>query len=250
MVLRFSVVNGTIKFTFSGTIGSEETLVDDESICLPYDRNDGCEVDISTSSTSGNESSEEVGQVLTDWKLPVIKKLKIKTRYIAECVIAQSTLMVASGISAHTSLEEFCCMNSCGVFLGCLTGFEFLHRLSVLDISNQMVSDLSPIKDLPLSVLEIYCCPITTMRDIPYSSLRQLSVDVDQLEILMEENIDLPSTLEDIKILGPRGVLDHPSVVRFLETYHFRHAPSSYDGRRLNVRLPRQAWYEYNLGRV
>lgn len=88
------------------------------------------------------------------------------------------------------------------------------------------------------------------MRDIPYASLERLCIDIDQLEILMNENIDLPSTLGYIELLGPQGSLNNLMVLQFLENYHFRHEPTIYDNRHQTVREPRDGWVRYHLIRV
>ena len=55
-----------------------------------------------------------------------------------------------------------------------------------------MVTDLSPIRELGVKKLNMVYCLVETMRDIPYSSLEHLRIDMNQLKIMLDENIQLP----------------------------------------------------------
>ena len=175
---------------------------------------------------------------LTNWTYTPITTLSIDTSKRGT-----RDIMSIKGIGEHPTLEEF---DISGNFLRTLVGFEFCHRLNKLDIQRQPVADLSPIKELRLTRLNITGCPVNSMKFIPYESLEILRIDMSQLELLMREEVDLTQGPDWLIVLAPQCARDSLTMRQFLERYPnmvYNHC----DGRRLNVYDPDVVLREHHL---
>jgi hypothetical protein len=99
-----------------------------------------------------------------------------------------------------------------------LNGIEFCEHLHTLDISNNNISDLTPISNLKLIKLRITNNPIASLTPINFTSLKHFMIDINQLELL-NDDCDL-STVNKIIISNTyEEHLNHPKIIEITQKY-------------------------------
>jgi hypothetical protein len=109
-----------------------------------------------------------------------------------------------------------------------LNGIEFCQHLESLKISNNNISDLTPISNLNLIELWIINNPITTLIPVNFKSLKHLKIDIRQLE-LINDDCDL-TNLNRLCIIGlPDIISEHPKVIEIMQKYpHLKYKRQHY----------------------
>lgn len=92
MVLTFTIEDNKISSSLNCEVDLDQVVVGDGSLCLPYDRNDGCRVIY--------KFYQSNGVALTNWKLPYIKHLEISARDLEAPAVYS-----VHGIAEHNLLE-------------------------------------------------------------------------------------------------------------------------------------------------
>jgi hypothetical protein len=99
-----------------------------------------------------------------------------------------------------------------------LNGIEYCENLESLTIDTNNISDLTPISKLSLIYLSIVCNPISSLAPVNFKTLKQLKIDVRQLD-LIDDGCDL-STLECITVVKSfPETLEHPKVIEIMQKY-------------------------------